>query len=74
MISDPEKKTTAPDRVRLDGDALYVWAKMITEIEFAQKALRSFGEQQIGRRGLDPEAYWLDNEGYIHERTKPGDR
>lgn len=68
-VNRPEQTTPdVPDaHPRLDGDALYWWAKMIAEMEFAQKSLTSFGKEQMRKRGLDPDAYLIDNEGFIKE-------
>jgi hypothetical protein len=52
---------------RLEGDALYFWAKKIAEIEFAQKALREFGESELRRRGLGDD-FVITNDGYITHR------
>lgn len=52
---------------RLEGDALYFWAKKIAEIEFAQKALREFGESELRRRNLGDD-YVITNDGYITRR------
>lgn len=55
------------DVMRLEGDALYLWAKTIAEIELTQKQLRMQGEQELRRRGLG-EDYVITNDGYIRRR------
>jgi hypothetical protein len=67
LLSGSTVMTDEKPTERLEGDALYFWAKKIAEIEFAQKALREFGESELRRRGLG-DYFVITNDVYITHR------
>lgn len=52
---------------RLEGDDLYTWARLISDIEHAQENLDRFGKQVMARSGFDPRTTTLTNDGYFIE-------
>lgn len=56
---------------RLDGDALFLWAKLITEAGLIQRSINDFGEQELRRRGYGPGEAIITNDGYIERRPTP---
>jgi hypothetical protein len=61
------------DSERLDGDALFLWAKLITEAGLIQRSINDFGEQELRRRGYSPGEAIITNDGYIR-RQQPNHR
>lgn len=53
---------------RLEGDALYLWAKLITEAELIRRSIQDFGRQELERRGYSSEKMVITNAGYIEAR------
>ena len=58
--------TDAP--TRLEGDDLYIWARLIADIEHAQRALDRYGSSILARSGLDARHVRISNEGYFLSR------
>jgi hypothetical protein len=61
----------AADNERLEGDALYLWAKLITEAELIRRSIQDFGRQELERRGYSPDEKVINNAGYIQTRPNP---
>lgn len=60
-------------RLRLEGDQLFIWAKLSSAVEQAVNQLEGFGRQCLAERRLDVSIYGIDPEGYIltpEERTR----
>ncbi len=60
-------------RLRLEGDQLFIWAKLSSAVEQAVQNLEGFGRQCLAERRLDINTYGIDPEGYIltpEERTR----
>lgn len=53
------------DALRLDGDDLFSWARMITQLAQMHQELKIYGRAALVARGLDPSEYTITNEGYI---------
>lgn len=57
---------------RLQGDDLFVWAKLMSDLEHAQRALNDFGKGALRRNGYDLQQFALTNEGYIVSGSTSG--
>jgi len=69
-----EAPDDSPEKIcRLEGDALYTWAMLISTCKHAQANLDGFGGVELRARGFDPDRYSITNEGWIF-RTSAADR
>jgi hypothetical protein len=51
-------------RLRLEGDDLFVWAKICSEMEFVNQKLQAFGVSMLQKYGVSPQTQ-IDPEGYL---------
>lgn len=49
----------------LDAKEMFMWGKLTSDLEHAQRALNAFGQGALLRRGLSLQEYALTNDGYI---------
>lgn len=57
-------------RTRLDGDDLYEWARMMTEIELIRRRVEQVGQAWLRTHGFPLEGTTITNDGYVVVTTE----